>query len=254
MKPIIEVCCGSVEDVINAQANGAHRVELNSALFLGGLTPTLGTLAKVLEKTEIQVIVMIRCRGAGFTYSMNEIENMYLDAQLLLEKGADGIAFGALTENHSIDIDTTRRFIELTHRYGKEFVFHRAIDCVNDVETAIRQLIDLKVDRILTSGGQAKVVDALNTLSDLQNRYGKRIEILLGGGVHANNAARIIEATQCIQLHSSCKGWTFDPTTRGEHVSYAYGDHESHFDQVDPHLVKQLVIMAENAYDKLHDQ
>ena len=44
MKGLLEICCGSFEDVKTAWQNGADRVELNSALYLGGLTPSTANL------------------------------------------------------------------------------------------------------------------------------------------------------------------------------------------------------------------
>lgn len=95
---IFEVCAGSVQDCINAELGGADRVELNSALYLGGLTPSLAMLKLVKEKTSLKVICMNRPRAAGFCYDDVEIETMFKDAEILLENGADGISFGFLNQ------------------------------------------------------------------------------------------------------------------------------------------------------------
>ena len=108
MKKIIEVCCGSVEDVINAEKGGADRVEFNSALYLGGLTPSLASLIYLKEHVSIPLICMVRTRGAGFTYSLEDIEVMGMDAELLLKNGADGIAFGALNADRTIDVEANK--------------------------------------------------------------------------------------------------------------------------------------------------
>lgn len=240
-KILFEVCCGSLEDVIAADKNGAHRVELNSSLFLGGLTPSLGTLLKSKEYTKIPIICMIRCRGAGFNYSSLDIETMLLDARILLEHGADGIAFGALNDDFTIDIETTRKFVELTHSYNKEFVYHRAIDCTNDVFKSIEDLISLKVDRVLTSGTFNKAMDGVEVLKDLNKYYDKQIEILVGGGVNSSNILELVKLTQCYQFHSSCKEWIIDKTTSNKNMSYSYGPHSSHYDYVDDKLVRNVV-------------
>ena len=98
MKGLLEICCGSFEDVKTAWQNGADRVELNSALYLGGLTPSTANLICAKEQCSIPIVTMVRPRGGGFCYSQDEYETMLLDARILLEHGADGIAFGFLTE------------------------------------------------------------------------------------------------------------------------------------------------------------
>ena len=159
MKPMLEICCGSFSDVKTAYENGADRVELNSALYMGGLTPTLANLIYAKEKCNIPVVTMVRPRGGGFCYSDEEYDTMLMDAKILLEHGADGIAFGFLTEEKMPDEKRTREMIELIHEYGKEAVFHRAFDCTDNQDSAAEKLIMLGTDRILTSGGAANAWD-----------------------------------------------------------------------------------------------
>ena len=94
----------SYYDALQAQYGGARRIELNSALHLGGLTPSLATLLKVKDNTDLEVICMVRPRGAGFCYNDEDFEVMKLDAEILLDNGADGIAFGCLDEEGDINI------------------------------------------------------------------------------------------------------------------------------------------------------
>ena len=157
MKTVLEICCGSFEDVKTAYENGAGRVELNSALYLGGLTPSLASLICAKEQCTIPVVAMVRPRGGGFCYSLEEYQTMILDTKLLLEHGADGIAFGFLKENQTLDTEQTKELIHLIHEHGGEAVFHRAFDCVADQKKTIEQLIGLGADRILTSGGAPDV-------------------------------------------------------------------------------------------------
>ena len=218
----LEVCCGSYEDCMNAYKGHAKRVELNSSLFLGGITPSLGSLILTKKNTDLEVICMVRPRGAGFWYTEVEYESMLLDAKLLLENGADGLAFGFLHEDKTVDIERTKEFVDLIHSYNKQAVFHRAFDIVNDRNLAIQQLIDLKVDRILTSGGYPTAPEGIEELARLQGKYGKQIQLLAGGGVHPHNVIELIKKTGLTQVHSSCKEWMEDPTTSGERNSSGY--------------------------------
>lgn len=239
-RDLFEVCAGSVQDCINAQLGGADRVELNSALHLGGLTPSLAMLKLVKEKTLLKVICMDRPRAAGFCYDDVEIETMFEDAKILLENGADGISFGFLNSDATINVTETKKMVELIHQYQKEAVFHRAFDCVDDPMHAIKQLIDCGVDRILTSGLQPTAMQGTSVLEKLQSEFGDQIELLAGSGINANNIRALKEQTGLHQFHGSCKEWCKDPTTTVGNVSYAY--HESDdYDCVSLEKVRSIV-------------
>lgn len=246
MENIIEICCGSYEDALAAYRGGAKRIELNSALYLGGLTPSLGTLLLVKKHTELQVIAMVRPRGAGFCYTDAEFETMMLDAELLMKNGADGIAFGFLDQDGNIDEKRTKSMTDMVRAYGKEAVFHRAFDCVQDPYRAMEQLISLGIHRVLTSGQKAKAMDGIELIADLQKKYGDRVEILAGSGMNADNASEMFRRSGISQVHSSCRGWLLDPTTTGPEVTYSYAasPHENDYEAVDEKLVRTLVCMC----------
>lgn len=231
---MIEICCGSFEDAMAAYEGGANRIELNSALSLGGLTPSLGSLIMVKQYTELEVVSMVRMRGAGFCYTDYQYEQMLEDAKLLAAYGTDGIAFGFLREDRTIDERKVKEFTNLIHDEGGKAVFHRAFDCVKDPYESMEQLISFGIDRVLTSGLQKTAEEGIPLLRELQERYGNKIEIMAGSGVHAGNAEKIQSETGICQLHSSCKVWNQDVTSVGENVSFGYmsGNQESSYEVV----------------------
>ena len=239
----VEICCGSYQDAIAAYRGGAKRVELNSALSVGGLSPSLIALRRIKRETDLKVICMVRPRAAGFHYDAVEAELMLEEARLFLENGADGIAFGFLSEDGKVDRENTQRMVTLIHSYKKEAVFHRAIDVTPDIDAAMKILVELKVDRVLTSGQRAKAMEGIACIEHLQKTYGKQIEILPGSGMNASNAKEMIETTGVHQIHSSCKDYREDRTTFSEYVSYAYlsQPHEMDYDVVEESLVRKLV-------------
>lgn len=240
---MIEICCGSYEDALAAYNGGAKQIELNAALALGGLTPSLASLTLTKRHTDLKVICMVRPRGGGFCYSEKEFEVMMADCQLLLENGADGIAFGFLNPDLTIDINRTQKMIELIHQYKKEAVFHRAIDVVNDYEASIEGLIELNIDRILTSGQKEKAPQAVERLASIQAQYGAQVTLLMGSGVNEKNAEELMQTTGITNIHSSCKDWLNDPSTENHGVSYAYTDAPSPlaYDVVSIEKVRELV-------------
>ena len=237
----LEICCGSYQDCLAAQNGGASRVELNSALYLGGLTPNAATVKLAKENgVIIPIVCMVRVRAAGFHYNDDEVKEMFAQAKDLLDAGSDGLAFGFLTEDAKIDVELTRKMVELIHSYGKEAVFHRAFDCCSDERVAIETLIDLGVDRILTSGLYPTAIEGKDTIKALVAEYGDRIQILAGSGIKPHNVAKFVEETNVDQVHSSAKTWFIDPTTTAPHCSYAY--HEANdYDGVSLDMVKDLV-------------
>lgn len=197
----IEICCGSAEDVAIAARCGADRAELSSCLYFGGLTPSVGTVIEA-GKAGIPVIAMVRPREGGFCYSETEKRVCLLDAQSMLGAGADGIVFGGLTEDKKIDLDLTRRMVELAE--GRETVFHRAFDLIEeDWKRSLSQLIDLGVTRVLTSGFAATAPEAMEVLAEMVRFSGGAIEILPGSGIRMNNAVEICRRTGCNQIHTS---------------------------------------------------
>lgn len=243
MERIVEICCGSYYDAKNAYLGKAKRIELNSALYLGGLTPSVATLRQVKKDFDLEVICMVRPRGAGFCYNDEDFLIMKEEAKDLLENGADGIAFGILDQDGNIDLKRNQEMIEIIKSYHKTAVFHRAFDCVKDYDQAIRQLIDLGVDRVLTSGLEAKAMDGKDVIKYLQSHYGDQIQILAGSGMNASNAKEMMDHTGIYQVHSSCKDWLNDPTTSSNHVTYAYATspHENDYEIVSKELVEKLV-------------
>ena len=242
MKCTVEICCGSYYDAKQAELGGATRIELNSALFLGGLTPSVGSLRLSKENTSLKVIAMVRPRAGGFCYLEEDYQTVLKDVESMMENGADGIAFGILDKTGMIDLDKCKQVITLVKRYGqeKEIVFHRAFDCVSNPYEAIETLIELGVDRILTSGLQAKAVHGMKLLKELQDKYGNQIEILAGSGINVSNAVDFMKETKINQVHSSCKQWLIDETTTMENVSYAYHD-KNDYDVVSSELVEELI-------------
>ena len=209
---LFEVCCGSIQDALVAYENGADRIEYNSALPLGGLTPDIIGLKTVLDRIDIPVVAMVRSRPDGFCYDEDEFEAMVSTTKAMMALPIAGIAFGMLTKERTVDIDHTRFMVVLCHANGKEFVFHRAIeDCV-DIDEAMKTLIDLKVDRVLTSGGYPDVESGCSKLCDMQKQYGHTIQILAGCGLNINNVDQLLDGG-IMQVHGTCKKIVNDPSS-----------------------------------------
>lgn len=203
----IELCCGSIEDCLIANDLPIDRIELNSALELGGLTVTIASLQLAKQITNKPICTMVRCRTAGFCYSELEYQSMLIDAKNLLENGADGIVFGFLNIDNTIDINRTKTMVDLIKSYHKEAIFHKAFDDTPDKIQACKQLIDLKVDRILTSGGPnyPHIEQGYPILKELITKFNDQITILVGGGVRDYNIKEIIDNTGCTQIHMSSR-------------------------------------------------
>lgn len=205
----LEICCGSAEDAIAAYQGGAARVELNSDLFHGGLTPSIGTLRQVKHLVpNLHIMCMVRPRESGFCYSDTEFEVMLEDARLLLKYGADGIVFGFLHEDGTIDTDRCRKMLDIIGE--KESVFHRAIDIVPDVLRAVDQLADLNVTRILTSGQRPTALKGAETIQKMIRQANGRIEILPGSGIRPHNIARCRDLFDTPFLHASMHQIVYD--------------------------------------------
>ena len=168
---------------------------------------------------------------------------MLIDAKLLLEAGAKGLAFGFLLEDRTIDWNRTKQMIELCQKYQAESVFHKAFDLVPDVNSAIEGLIKLGCTRILTGGQQAQIEKGIPLLKELQSRYRSQIELLCGGGVTKENVQHLMQETGILQIHGTFKTWKTDPTTAGDGLSYAYHENGD-YEQTDEALLKEVVALV----------
>lgn len=215
----LEICCGSTSDVLMASQFEIDSIELNSALYLGGLTPSLSTLQMCKKMTHVPLYCMVRLVPGGFIYSDLEFETMLRDGKILLENQADGIVFGCLTEDLKIHVDQTKQLIELAHHYNKQAIFHRAFDLIDDQLSAYRQLIDLGINRVLTSGGQPKAINAINRLNELHKINPDKI--IVGSGLNPNNIHTFLDQCDVNYIHASCKELAYR-LNGNESVSYDY--------------------------------
>jgi copper homeostasis protein len=182
---IIEVCAESYEYAIKAEKAGADRIELCRDLCLDGLAPDYESAKKTIDKLSIPVFILIRPREGDFIYSNEEFELMKSDIVKFKEMGCKGIVSGILNDNNSIDMKRTKQLIELSRPL--EFTFHRAFDIVTHPLKELEKLIELGVDRVLTSGQKNKAIDGLELLKKLKNISKNRIKIMPGSGIKRSN-------------------------------------------------------------------
>lgn len=189
---LLETCANSYQSAKNAQEAGAHRVELCQELSVGGVTPSYGLLKQVIDTLSIPVFVLIRPRSGNFVYTEEEFDIMKQDIQLCKNLGCAGIVSGILNKDNTIDIEKTKELIELSRPL--QFTFHRAFDCVKDHKNSLEELINLGVDRVLTSGLETSAEKGLNNLKQLHEQAKERITILAGSGITSENAQLFKEA------------------------------------------------------------
>ena len=152
MNVLLEICAGDIASVIAAARGGAARVELCSALAVGGLTPSEGFIARAVAVPGVRKHVLIRPREGDFVYSPEEVAIMLADVAMAARCGADGVVVGALLPDGSIDTATTRLLVEAAHSRGLSVTFHRAFDHTADAVASLECIIALGCDRVLTSG------------------------------------------------------------------------------------------------------
>ncbi|MCI9887198.1 copper homeostasis protein CutC [Micrococcales bacterium 31B] len=226
---LLEICLDDADGVAIAEAHGADRIELCSALIDGGLTPSLGTFEESLDSSHnLGIQVLIRQRGGDFVYSRREIDAMCRDIAAMRaataahakRRGIEaaqatkrvGFVFGALTPSGTLDLPALTQL----HRACGAFTTacHKAFDQTPDLGEALEQLIALGIDRVLTSGGPGGAADNLPTLAALRERAAGRIAVLVGGGVRAHNVRKILAATGADEVHLRAQQSLASPSTQ----------------------------------------
>ena len=199
----IEVCIDNIESLTTAINAGANRIELCSALALGGLTPSAGLIKQAVQLSTIPVYAMVRPRAGDFIFNQREVDIMVDDISLMKALGVNGVVIGALTPEGNIDRAALGQL--LTAAKGLGVTFHRAFDLCCNPDKTLEELIELGCERVLTSGLEATAESGIDTIRKLVKQANRRISIMAGAGVNANNAAKIVNATLVTELHLSGK-------------------------------------------------
>ena len=201
---MVEVCANGVESCLAAQQGGADRVELCASIPEGGTTPSYGEIKvarRVLTTTRLHVI--IRPRGGDFLYSDLEVERMAADIAVCRELGVDGVVFGCLNADGTVDVEKNRYLMDCAR--GMSVTCHRAFDRAADPSKALETIIDLGFDRILTSGQQPKAIQGAELLAQLNRQAAGRIILLAGSGVTEQNIRELHEQTGLREFHFSAR-------------------------------------------------
>jgi copper homeostasis protein len=225
---VLEVCVETAEAAELAWRNGAGRIELCSALEVGGVTPSPGLVSTTMELIECPLIVLVRPRAGDFVYSSLENRASLRDIERLMDIPTVGFAVGGLNAANELDYPYLEQVSEIAH--GRELVMHRAFDLVTDKAAALEQLVRLGFRRILTSGGPVKAIDGIDQLRMLIQLARDRIEILPAGGICVDNFQQVLDRSLCNQLHGS-----FGLQQHGSAKS-RWGQ----FSTPDPHQIRQV--------------
>jgi copper homeostasis protein len=203
MKIILETIAFNIDSCIQAQANGACRIELCDNPAEGGTTPSYGFIKAARAVLQIDLFPIIRPRGGDFLYSDAEFDIMKTDVQICKDLGCDGVVIGMLHADATIDTVRCAQLLKIA--YPMSVTFHRAFDRVTDAKKALEDVIAIGCERILTSGFYPNVMDGIENIKALIQQADDRIIIMPGSGVRASNVKEIITQTGAKEIHSSAR-------------------------------------------------
>lgn len=196
---ILEACVETYEQCVNAEKQGAGRLELCDRLDVGGTTPPEELIRKVKAAVNIPIRVMIRPRGGNFVYTAEELEEMRNAIIMCKNIGVDGIVLGILTSANTLDIETMKPLIELAKPLN--VVIHKAIDdTANPLEEMNRLQEIYGIDAILTSGKMATAKEGAPLLRQMVANQ-KHTKIIAAGKVTNQNLEEIKNAIGASQYH-----------------------------------------------------
>jgi len=228
----LEICVDSVESAIAAEAGGAQRVELCSALSEGGLTPSAGLIRAVRSRIGIGVFAMIRPRGGDFYYSDDDFQVMRDDIVCAAGMGATGVVLGLLTRDGEVDVERTAELVRLAR--PMPVTFHRALDMTRDLDAALEDVVSTGAHRVLTSGGAQNALLGSERAASLVEMARGRIGVMVCGNVRPENVQQIAQATGAREFHSALRTAVPSPVTY-RNVGLNLGDAGS--DEYSRHVV-----------------
>lgn len=208
MEKIKELCVENCQNIEAGILAGASRIELCDNLAEGGTTVSFGVMKQAIalgEKYQVPVFPIIRPRGGNFVFSQEEVMIMEDDIKIARNLGAKGVVIGALTVDKQIDQEAMARL--LAHRGEMMITFHMAFDVISSENqpAAIEWLIEHRVERILTHGGDGNqsIFEYLELINRNQEISRSRLSFVLGGGVTAANLEKLANLTQGHEFHGT---------------------------------------------------
>ena len=241
-KILLESPVYTLEAALLAAENGVDRLELCADFGEGGTTPSLGLLKVIKSKVDVPVFVIIRPRGGDFIYNDLEISVMKEDIKSFLSHGADGFVFGILNKEGEVNKTACQQLISSAGE--KPCTFHRAFDVLEDKKGALEQIIQLGFKRILTSGGENRVMEGLPLILELLMQANGRIIILPGGGLMLQDIADLNMTGLLKEIHASCKQFRPSSMPQGinEHLRLSQMEEiEGKVLTIDPQIMAALV-------------
>jgi copper homeostasis protein len=235
--PLVEIAVQDPAGARAAFAAGADRIELCQALGVGGLTPSIGTVERVIGAAGDpgRVAPLVRPRAGGFVYDADEIAVVAADIRRLVALGVGAVVVGCLTPARAVDTAALARWTDAAA--GADVVFHRAIDAAGEPAALVDTLVDAGVTRVLTSGGAARSIDGAGVLAELVVRAGGRLQVMAGGGVRVEDIPALA-ATGVDAVHLSARAASTDASPSGP------GGGTAGYDVTDPELVRAAVAAA----------
>jgi len=207
----LEICVDSVESAMAAEAGGAQRVELCSALSEGGLTPSAGLMRAVRSRVSVGVFAMIRPRGGDFYYSEDEFAIMREDIACAAKLGVSGVVLGLLTKDGEVDVERTAELVSLAQ--PMQVTFHRAVDMARDLDAAFEDVVRTGAHRVLTSGGAQNALLGSARAAALVRAAKDRIGVMVCGNVRQENVQQIAQTTGAREFHASLRTPVPSPVT-----------------------------------------
>jgi len=200
---IFEACVDSIDSALNAELGGARRIELCDNLPEGGTTPSAGCIKQVIDNLSIDINVLIRPRGGDFLYSDSEFEIIKQDIQYVKNMGIHGVVIGVLRQDGNIDIPKMKQLVDLARPLS--ITFHRAIDMTPEPFRSLEEIIDLGIDRILTSGQAKTAWRGRELIAQLVKKANDRIIIMAGSGINESNIRKLVDITGIRECHATAR-------------------------------------------------
>lgn len=200
-KIFFELCGETLEAAQAAEEGGADRVELCSALHIGGVTPEFALVSATIRSVRLPIHVLVRPRAGDFVYTREEFRLMLEQIRRAKEAGAHGVVTGVLTAEGTVDVDRT---LELSvAARPMRVTFHRAFDECAHLSRALEEVIRTGADYLLSSGGAVDVHTGASMLGKLNRQAKGRVQLIGGGGLRLDSLAALVREADVQWVHGS---------------------------------------------------